>query len=130
MNPAHLYVHVPFCGRRCVYCDFSIAVRRVTPVAEFIHAIASELDGLARDNVIAADAWLLDTVYLGGGTPSRLGAEGIARLLEVIRRRATVASDAEITIEANPEDIDAVTLDAWRASGINRVSLGAQSFDD
>ncbi len=125
MHPRHLYVHVPFCARRCSYCDFSIAVRRTTPVDEYLGALESEL----QIRFPADGAWELDTLYLGGGTPSRLGAEGIARLLDLVRAHATLAPGAEITIEANPDDVDAHSVAAWRASGVNRMSLGVQSFD-
>jgi oxygen-independent coproporphyrinogen-3 oxidase len=125
VNPRHLYIHVPFCGRRCVYCDFSIAVRRATPVAEYIAALSAEL----RAQPVSRD-WLLDTVYLGGGTPSRLGGEGVARVLDLVRERASIADGAEVTIEANPEDVTAESAKAWRDAGVNRVSLGVQSFND
>lgn len=125
VNPRHLYVHVPFCGRRCVYCDFSIAVRRVTPVAEYLAALRTELDA-----AVGPGGWELDTIYLGGGTPSRLGAEGLRRTLGLIRERAIVSGEAEITIEANPEDVSAAAAGAWREAGVNRVSLGVQSFND
>lgn len=121
----HLYVHVPFCTRRCSYCDFSIAVRRVAPVDEFVAAIEREIQRLSNEPVD-----VLDTVYLGGGTPSRLGGDGIARLFEVIDRSFSIAPDAEITIEANPEDVTPDAARSWRSSGVNRVSLGVQSFDD
>ena len=125
MHPRHLYVHVPFCARRCSYCDFSIAVRRTTPVDEYLGALVTEL----TMRFPAGEAWVLDTVYLGGGTPSRLGGEGIARLLDLIRTRATIAPGAEVTIEANPDDVDAASASAWHRSGVNRISLGVQSFD-
>ena len=119
----HLYVHVPFCARRCSYCDFAIAVRRFVPVDDFV-------DGIRRECTLRiAQPLQLDTLYLGGGTPSRLGAEGIARLLETLGRYATPERGAEITIEANPDDVSVRRVRAWRAAGINRMSLGAQSFD-
>ena len=122
----HLYAHVPFCARRCSYCDFSIAVRRNVPVAEYVHAVAAEL--AHRD--AAATCAPLTTLYLGGGTPSRLGADGVAQLLNAMREHITLAPDAEVTLEANPEDITAEAVAAWRVSGINRLSIGIQSFDD
>lgn len=76
-----------------------------------------------------AESWHLDTVYLGGGTPSRLGGRGIVELLEQLRRRTTIASGAEITIEANPDDVTPEHAEQWRVAGVNRVSLGVQSFD-
>jgi oxygen-independent coproporphyrinogen-3 oxidase len=120
-------VHVPFCARRCSYCDFSIAVRREVPVADYIDGIRRELSLRSRDGS-SAETMPLDTLYLGGGTPSRLGGEGVAALLDVIRLHAHWDDAAEVTLEANPDDVTAESASAWRAAGINRVSLGAQSF--
>lgn len=122
MRAEHLYVHVPFCGRRCVYCDFSIAVRARVPEREYLEAFARELERHARSTLD------LRTVYLGGGTPSKLSPTGIETLLGMIVARAMLASDAEITIEANPEDVTAEVAQRWRRAGVNRVSLGVQSF--
>ncbi len=124
MPPSHLYVHVPFCARRCSYCDFSIAVRSRTPVDEYTNALRTELA------FGAVDGSTLDTVYLGGGTPSRLGGVGVANVLSAIRERAQIASNAEVTIEANPDDVNDISVAQWLAAGVNRISLGAQSFDD
>ncbi len=124
--PRHLYVHVPFCARRCSYCDFSIAVRAPVPVADFTSAIGAELDIRSAGK----EPWELDTLYLGGGTPSKLGGDGVARLLDEIRSRARPGPDAEVTLEANPEDVSDDAARRWRAAGVNRLSLGAQSFDD
>lgn len=125
--PRHLYLHVPFCARRCSYCDFSIAVRRVVPVDEFVRGVTRELELRAG----CAGDWHLETVYLGGGTPSRLGPLGVQRLMDVLRSRATIAPRAEVTLEANPDDVhDAALVRAWKAAGVTRVSLGAQSFQD
>ena len=124
--PRHVYVHVPFCARRCSYCDFSIAVRREVPIDEYLHALDAELAlRLGEHRPLE-----VDTVYLGGGTPSRLGGDGIARTLELLRRHYAPAPDAEITIEANPDDVTADAVSRWQSAGVNRVSLGAQSFDD
>lgn len=124
MPPRHLYIHVPFCARRCSYCDFSIAVRSSTPVEEYTSALRSELElGALTDAV-------LDTVYLGGGTPSRLGGVGIAEVLSSVRGHASIAAGAEITIEANPDDVNDLAVAKWVTAGVNRVSLGSQSFDD
>lgn len=123
----HLYVHVPFCARRCAYCDFAIAVRRATPVDEYLAALDGELQlRLGPDGPRGA----LDTLYLGGGTPSRLGGDGVARALDIAARWFDLAPGAEVTVEANPEDLDAEIVARWRAAGVTRVSLGVQSFDD
>jgi oxygen-independent coproporphyrinogen-3 oxidase len=119
----HLYVHVPFCARRCSYCDFSIAVRATTPVDEYIVSLKHELAQHDTSN------WNLTTVYFGGGTPSRLGGDGIARVLELIQTNAIIREGAEITIEANPDDTSLESATRWRNAGVNRVSLGVQSFD-
>jgi oxygen-independent coproporphyrinogen-3 oxidase len=124
MSPRHLYIHVPFCARRCSYCDFSIAVRSKTPVEEYISALRTEL------GTGAIKGSKLDTIYLGGGTPSRLGGLGVARVLSLVRDIASIASGAEITIEANPDDVNDVAVAQWVSAGVNRVSLGAQSFDE
>ncbi len=121
----HLYVHVPFCSRRCVYCDFSIAVRSPVPVADYVRAIDAEW--AARH---ASSIFHLETLYLGGGTPSKLEGEGVTRLMEIVHRRASLAAGAEVTLEVNPEDVSARNVREWRAAGINRLSIGVQSFQD
>jgi oxygen-independent coproporphyrinogen III oxidase len=121
----HLYVHVPFCARRCVYCDFSIAVRRNVPAREFVDAVSSELR--IRHPSSQLD---LKTLYVGGGTPSKLGGTGVRALLEALASRAHVGNGAEVTLEANPEDVTVESASSWRAAGVTRVSLGVQSFDD
>ena len=128
--PAHLYVHVPFCARRCSYCDFSIAVRPTVPVANYLDGIRRELRGITELARTSRESWTLKTLYLGGGTPSRLGGQGIRDLVDLISEFAALAPGAEVTIEANPEDVNPERVAHWIASGINRVSLGAQSFSD
>lgn len=131
MPPRHVYVHVPFCARRCSYCDFAIAVRRVVPVDEYVGALQRELalfvDGAGT--MTPPTPWEAETLYLGGGTPSRLGGEGVARAIAAVRAHATLTPAAEVTIEANPDDVTAEAVAAWREAGVNRVSLGGQSFD-
>ena len=126
MPPSHVYVHVPFCARRCSYCDFAIAVRNKVPADDFVRGIENELD--VRNFALPTNA--VDTIYLGGGTPSRLGPDGVARVIDTVSRRFAPKPDAEITIEANPDDVTRQAITAWRAAGVNRVSLGVQSFDD
>lgn len=124
MPPRHAYVHVPFCARRCSYCDFAITVSSRVPVDEYLEALRSELALRYRD----ATSWTLDTLYFGGGTPSRLGGTGIARAIAIIRQFATLAPGCELTVEANPDDVAPDAVRAWRDAGVNRLSLGAQSF--
>jgi oxygen-independent coproporphyrinogen III oxidase len=124
----HLYVHVPFCARRCTYCDFAIAVRRAVPTDDFVETIITEWRGWQ-----AHPAWAnspeVETVYFGGGTPSHLDPSGIAGILARIDADRPIAAGAEITLEANPDDVTPASAAAWRAAGINRVSLGVQSFE-
>jgi oxygen-independent coproporphyrinogen-3 oxidase len=122
----HVYIHVPFCARRCSYCDFAISVRREVPVDDFLRALDAELS--TRFGAMAATE--VDTIYFGGGTPSLLGGSGVARALAAVRRYFPAAAGAEITIEANPDDVTAASVAAWKDAGVNRLSLGAQSFDD
>jgi len=124
----HLYLHVPFCIRRCSYCDFSIAVRKRIPAREYVDAVLAELRLVG-----SADPGPLDTLYLGGGTPSLLPRDDLTRLITSLLDafRSTPSFDVvEVTLEANPEDVTPQNAQAWRAAGVNRVSLGAQSFDD
>jgi oxygen-independent coproporphyrinogen-3 oxidase len=109
-----------------VYCDFAIAVRRDVPVDDYVSAIERELSIRFPES----DRWPVETLYLGGGTPSRLGGAGVARLLEAIRGRITIEPGAEVTLEANPDDVSLDAARAWDSAGVNRLSLGAQSFDD
>jgi oxygen-independent coproporphyrinogen-3 oxidase len=125
MRAEHLYVHVPFCARRCVYCDFSIAVRARVPVDDFVSALDREWAGRHA----STDAHL-KTVYLGGGTPSKLGGEGISRVIGVVADVASIEADAEITLEANPEDVSPEVARDWQRAGVNRVSLGVQTFSE
>ncbi|QJR34889.1 radical SAM family heme chaperone HemW [Gemmatimonas groenlandica] len=122
----HLYLHVPFCARRCNYCDFAIAVRKLVPWRAFADSVDAEL----RLRGAAESCDVLNTLYLGGGTPSRLGGEGIERLFETLRQHVRWDANAEVTLEANPEDVSPDAVAAWRRAGVNRVSLGVQSFDD
>ncbi len=133
----HLYIHVPFCQRRCSYCDFSIAVRKRIPAREYVDVVLRELTllGVTDPGRKPGDTTTvgLDTIYFGGGTPSLLPPEAISALLTSLRDAFHVTpsrDDVEVTLEANPEDVTLDHATAWRQAGINRVSLGAQSFDD
>ncbi len=123
----NLYIHVPFCTRRCSYCDFAIAVRRTVPVSDFIDAVAAEFTRRAPILNVAK----LNTLYFGGGTPSKLGAQGISGIIDRLKslQGFELAEGAEVTIEANPEDINEQSAAAWVVAGVNRLSVGVQSFD-
>src|SRR5215470_8620551 len=123
-----LYLHFPYCLRRCPYCDFTIAIARTVPGARYADAVLAEL----RLRLADRPAWTtrpLDTVYLGGGTPSLWNPHDVGRVLEGIGRAVPLAADAEISLEANPEVADTARLAGYRAAGVNRLSLGIQSFE-
>jgi oxygen-independent coproporphyrinogen-3 oxidase len=123
--PFGIYVHFPYCTHRCPYCDFAVTTAPVPGERRYARAVLAELalrapgfDGLAARSV-----------YLGGGTPSLWDPDEVAEVLAAIRARLRVPAGAEVTIEVNPESCDRGRLRAWRAAGVNRVSVGAQSFD-
>lgn len=124
----HLYVHVPFCARRCSYCDFAIAVRREVPSEAFAAQLLGEWEGW-RESDRFDPAAPLATIYFGGGTPSRLNPGAIARIIARVAAGRPLLPGAEVTLEANPEDVTPASARAWAAAGVNRVSLGVQSFD-
>lgn len=122
-EPGGIYLHVPFCLRKCRYCDFySITDRSRVPA--FVEAVRTEMARVAGEFPYPAD-----TLYFGGGTPSLLPPPDVARLVEMARERLRLAGDAEITLEANPGTVTPARLAAYRRAGVDRLSLGVQSFD-
>ncbi len=118
-----VYVHIPFCLRKCPYCDFA-SVRYHDGLADrYLDALRGEIDTLAPAGRPVA------TVYIGGGTPTTLGPERLGRVVEWVRSRHEVRPDAEVTIEANPGAFDPRFAEVLLDSGVNRVSVGVQSFD-
>lgn len=123
--PLALYVHMPWCVRKCPYCDFNSHQRGgAPPPAHYIDALIADFD--AEQPSVAGRR--IESVFFGGGTPSLFAPEDFSRLLEALRRRIGFAADAEITLEANPGTIERGRFAGYRDAGINRVSLGAQSF--
>ncbi len=127
LPPLSLYIHIPWCVRKCPYCDFnSHAARGALPEAEYVAALLADLEAaLPR-------VWgrTVQTVFLGGGTPSLLSAAALDALLSGVRARLPLAADAEVTLEANPGTVEAEKFAGFRAAGVNRLSLGIQSFND
>lgn len=123
-GPLGLYVHVPFCEVKCAYCHFSIDPRRPDDARQerYLRALLREM--------AAAEPGRADTLYFGGGTPSLLAASRLSRLVADARGRFALPADAEVTLEANPRDLDDAGFSALRAAGVNRLSLGVQSLDD
>lgn len=128
--PRAAYLHIPFCFRRCFYCDFPIVPLGDQADGSRNPSIACYLETLCREITTSPEGPPLSTVYLGGGTPSLLTPPQVAGLLEALQRRYGLAPGAEITLEMDPATFDETRLRAVLAAGINRVSLGGQSFDD
>lgn len=117
-----IYLHIPFCRKACTYCDFHFSTS-TKGKERVLNAILRELE--ERSDELSGK---VDTIYFGGGTPSLLEPKEIEGFMQQIHARFAVASDAEVTLEANPDDITAERLAMWRGSGITRMSLGTQSF--
>ncbi len=124
--PLALYVHMPWCVRKCPYCDFnSHQLRSASPPGDYIDALIRDFESEMPE----IEGRRIDTVFFGGGTPSLFRPDEFARLLEALRQQVAFAGDAEITLEANPGTVERGRFAGYRDAGINRVSLGAQSFD-
>ena len=122
---AGIYIHIPYCKQKCHYCNFfSVASARFMP--EVVEAICREAElqkHYLEDRTVS-------TIYVGGGTPSMIGSDLLAKIFDTLRNNYTISPDAEITLEANPDDISAQTLEQWKKLEINRLSIGIQSFRD
>ena len=124
---ANVYVHAPFCARRCCYCDFAVTVDRRPDSARWLDTIRAELEALeASGNVPLADA--IETLYVGGGTPSVLDPRSLGELAGLLGFRRTPDRGLEWTAEANPESFTEGVAREWAARGVNRISFGVQSF--
>lgn len=121
---AGLYVHIPFCRKACHYCDFHFSTS-LKGSGEVLSAIHREME-----TTPGREAWKAGTVYIGGGTPSLVGDDALADLLDRLRSCFDVDPDAEVTLEANPDDMTPHRVAAWRSMGVNRLSVGIQSFRD
>ncbi|EKO3382684.1 radical SAM family heme chaperone HemW [Vibrio fluvialis] len=125
-----LYVHIPWCVQKCPYCDFnSHALKADIPEEEYIDALLEDLDTDIERYQLAGDPRLLHSIFIGGGTPSLISADGIGRLLRGIEARIAFKPDIEITMEANPGTIEAERFVGYRHVGVTRISIGVQSFE-
>ncbi|EKO3510233.1 radical SAM family heme chaperone HemW [Vibrio fluvialis] len=125
-----LYVHIPWCVQKCPYCDFnSHALKADIPEEEYIDALLEDLDTDIERYQLAGDPRLLHSIFIGGGTPSLISADGIGRLLRGIEARIAFKPDIEITMEANPGTIEAERFAGYRHVGVTRISIGVQSFE-
>jgi oxygen-independent coproporphyrinogen-3 oxidase len=123
---AGIYVHIPFCKKRCSYCDFHFSTTFSKYRGELIAAICLEL--VLRKDELNAES--INTIYFGGGTPSLLQMEELSQIMNAIHQNYTLAPDSEITFEVNPEDAHEANLLGWKKRGINRLSIGLQSFQE
>ena len=126
-NPLSIYIHIPFCKRRCNYCDFVTYAGKAALIPDYLNALCIEIELTASRNHVTET---VDTIYFGGGTPSILSIDQLATVLDQLRSTFTISNNAEITIEVNPGDCDQAFVAGIRQFGFNRVSLGMQSALD
>ncbi|MCP4691672.1 MAG: radical SAM protein, partial [Desulfobacterales bacterium] len=120
---AGIYIHIPFCVRKCPYCDFH-SITDLSLIPAFVDALIEEMA------LTHGGAFRFDSLYIGGGTPTVLDPRMIDRILDAAHHRYTILPGAEITMEANPGAVDAAGLQAYRAAGVNRINIGVQSFHE
>src|SRR5438045_8058883 len=121
LSPRAAYVHVPFCAHHCGYCDFAVAVGKDAERELYVDALAAELATLGEPQPVRS-------LFLGGGTPTYSSAEQLGRLLTAVRRWLILSPQGEFTVESNPSTLDAEKVQILAEHGVNRISLGAQSF--
>lgn len=127
LPPLSLYIHIPWCVQKCPYCDFnSHALKGEVPHDDYVAHLLADLDA---DLPLVAGREIR-TIFIGGGTPSLLSAEAMQTLMDGVRARIPVAADAEVTMEANPGTVEADRFSSYQKAGINRISIGVQSFGD
>ena len=125
LPPLGLYIHIPWCVQKCPYCDFnSHALKSGLPEQEYIAHLLADLEQDAR----LTGERPVETIFIGGGTPSLFSPESIGHLLTEAQKRVPFAQDIEITLEANPGTIEAARFEGYVAAGVNRFSIGIQSF--
>lgn len=120
-----MYIHVPFCAHRCGYCDFTLVAGKDHLAESYLDALELEMDRTIRSDIPLE----VDTIFFGGGTPTQLPEDALARLTQIVRRRFEVSEMLEFSVEANPAGFTNGKLDLLKEAGVNRVSLGIQSFD-
>lgn len=123
-NTVGLYLHIPFCQKKCHYCDFLTFVNRDDTIHEYVNYLIKEIQ-LYKDH-----DYSVDTIYFGGGTPSHIDADYIAEIMQAIDQNFNILPECEISIEMNPESVSREKLTAYVTAGLNRFSMGVQSFDD
>lgn len=127
LPPLSLYIHIPWCVQKCPYCDFnSHALKGEVPHDEYVSHLLRDLD----NDTALAQGREIKTIFIGGGTPSLLSSEAMQNLLDGVRARLPLAEDAEITMEANPGTVEADRFVGYQRAGVNRISIGVQSFSE
>ena len=127
LRPLGLYIHIPFCKSKCIYCDFYSLPRGEEKMDDYVAALCRHL----KESAPRAEGYTVDTVYFGGGTPSYLGTDRLLKLLKCVKKHYTLSKTAEVTLEANPDSATELrALKKLRRGGFNRISLGVQSTDD
>ncbi|MGN6247979.1 MAG: radical SAM family heme chaperone HemW [Ginsengibacter sp.] len=133
---AGFYIHIPFCKQACFYCNFHFSTSAKS-TKEMTAALVKEIqlrrkmadsDEQKHLSVIIPEEEKVETIYFGGGTPSLISSEEISQIISTIKKNYQISSNAEVTLEANPDDINAQTINNWKSAGINRLSIGIQSF--
>lgn len=124
MKNVGIYVHFPFCASKCNYCNFNSYADKNNLQNEYVHALIAEI------NAYKNSKYIIDTIFIGGGTPSLMPDGTISTIVSEIKKNFVVDSDAEITIECNPNSVTAIKAMEWKEAGVNRVSIGLQSMND
>lgn len=123
-----LYIHIPFCNVKCPYCDFAVSKFRADSAERYVKALSKEIK--QRSKILGVDGRTVETLYIGGGTPALLTIPQVAGIFDELRRNFIWNPETEVSIEANPNTIDETKLRDLKSLGINRLSIGVQSFDD
>ena len=126
MKKMGLYIHIPFCVKKCNYCDFLSAPSSKQVQIAYMDTLQKEIE----EKAIAYKDWCVDTIFIGGGTPTSVPYETVVKMMDTVRAEFCLDKDCEITIECNPGTVTSEALKAYRAAGINRLSIGLQSADD
>ncbi|MBI5970838.1 MAG: radical SAM family heme chaperone HemW [Deltaproteobacteria bacterium] len=127
-DPLGVYAHIPYCASKCPYCSFNSAAVIAVPEVRYTNCILNELDCYLEKDGIGGRG--LESIYIGGGTPSLFSPPAIGRMVDGIKTRFVPSPDIETTLEVNPDSVDALRFEGYLAAGVTRVSIGAQSFDD
>ena len=125
-----IYIHIPFCVRKCAYCDFLSGEGNQEEIDMYVEALLSEIRGVPKSKISLSLFGNVTSIFLGGGTPSILEGAQVEKILNTLKECFSIDKDAEITIEANPGTVTKEKLEAYRRAGVNRISFGLQSTNN